>query len=226
MRRDEAMPHEDTFVIVGLTGGIASGKTTVAEMIDDLGTPVIDADRIAREVVEPGQPAWRDIKEAFGEEVITHDGNLDRPALGEVVFNDPHARKQLDTITHPRIAQLMMERANELREEGHRWVVYDAALIVENGIHEWLDALIVVAADEDVQLERIIKRDGLSQSEAQKRIDSQMPLEEKIAVADYVVDNNGALEDTRGQVEQIFHQIEQGVRTRGTARPLDRDTSQ
>jgi dephospho-CoA kinase len=220
------MPHQDTFVIVGLTGGIASGKSTVAGMLEDLGAPVIDADVIAREVVEPGAPALADIKEAFGEDVIAEDGTLDRPALGEVVFGEVDARKKLDAITHPRIAQRMMERANELREEGHQWVVYDAALIVENGIHEWLDSLIVVAADPEVQHERVVERDNLSRSDAQKRIDSQMPLEDKIAVADYVVDNNDTLEQTREQVEQVFRQIEQGVRTRGTAKPVDRESPQ
>jgi dephospho-CoA kinase len=211
---------------VGLTGGIASGKSTVAGMLEDLGAPVIDADVIAREVVEPGAPALADIKEAFGEDVIAEDGTLDRPALGEVVFGEVDARKKLDAITHPRIAQRMMERANELREEGHQWVVYDAALIVENGIHEWLDSLIVVAADPEVQHERVVERDNLSRSDAQKRIDSQMPLEDKIAVADYVVDNNDTLEQTREQVEQVFRQIEQGVRTRGTAKPVDRESPQ
>ncbi|MFP4597680.1 MAG: dephospho-CoA kinase [Persicimonas sp.] len=209
----------ENFVIVGLTGGIASGKSTVAAMLEDLGTPVIDADQIAREVVEPGEPALEEIREAFGEEVIDEDGALDRPALGEVVFGDANARKRLEAITHPRIGQRMMERANELREADHRWVVYDAALIVENGMHRWLDSLIVVAADPEVQLDRLLARDDISAEQAQSRIDSQMPLEDKITVADYVVDNNGTLEDTRRQVEDIHTQIDEAVRTRGTAKP-------
>jgi dephospho-CoA kinase len=218
------MPHQDTFVIVGLTGGIASGKSTVADMLEELGAAVIDADVIAREIVEPGQPAFMDIKETFGADVIGEDGRLDRPALGSVIFDDAQAREQLDAITHPRIAERMMQHANDHREAGQRWVVYDAALIVENGIHEWLDSLIVVAADRAVQLERIVERDELSHSEAQKRIDSQMPLDDKVAVADYVIDNDGTLEDTREQVEQIFRHIDHGVRTHGTAKPVD-DTS-
>ncbi len=213
------MGTANQFVIVGLTGGIASGKSTVAAMLDELGTPVIDADQIAREVVEPGEPALDEIREAFGEAVIGEGGALDRPALGEVVFSDPAARKRLEAITHPRIGQRMMERADELREAGHRWVVYDAALIVENGMHRWLDSLIVVAADPEVQLERIVERDDISAEQAQSRIDSQMPLAEKIAVADYVVDNNGTLEETRRQVEDIHAQIDEAVRTRGTAKP-------
>lgn len=217
------MPQDQTFVIVGLTGGIASGKSTVANMLSELGARVIDADVIARKIVEPGEPAWVDIKETFGEEVFHEDGPLDREALGQVVFGDERARKKLEAITHPRIGQRMMERAQQIQREGHRWVIYDAALIVENGIHEWLDSLIVVAADRDVQIKRLIERDGISREDALKRIDSQMPLEKKIAVADYVIDNNGTLEETQEQVEQLYQQIEEGVRTRGTAAPFDED---
>lgn len=217
------MPQAENFVIVGLTGGIASGKSTVANMMADLGARIIDADVIARHVVEPGQSALADIREAFGEEVIDEDGALDRAALGQVVFEDPQARQRLNAITHPRIAQRMMQRAEQMREEGADWVIYDAALIVENGIHRWLDSLIVVAADHDVQLERLMQRDGLARQEALQRIDSQMPLPEKIAVADYVIDNNGPLADTLEQVEEVYAQIERGVRTRATAKPLERD---
>lgn len=217
------MPQADTFVIVGLTGGIASGKSTVANMLADLGARIIDADVIARKIVEPGEPAWKDIRETFGEEVFHDDDTLNREALGEVVFGDPEARKKLETITHPRIGQRMMERAQQIRSEGHDWVIYDAALIVENGIHEWLDSLIVVAADRDVQVKRVIERDKMSRDQAVQRLDAQMPLEEKVAVADYVIDNNGTLGQTREQVEQIYQQIGRGVRTRGTAKPAEQD---
>ncbi|QDG54214.1 dephospho-CoA kinase [Persicimonas caeni] len=217
------MPQDDTFVIVGLTGGIASGKSTVANMMAELGARIIDADVIARKIVEPGEPAWEDIREAFGDEVLRDDDTLDREALGKVVFGDREARKKLESITHPRIGQRMMERAQQIRSEGHHWVIYDAALIVENGIHEWLDSLIVVAADRDVQIKRVMERDNMSHDEAVQRLDAQMPLEEKIAVADYVIDNNGTLQQTREQVEQIYQQIEEGVRTRGTAKPADED---
>lgn len=216
---DEAMPEAKHFVIVGLTGGIASGKSTVANILEDLGARIIDADVIAREIVEPGQPALADIRQAFGDGVLQDDGHLDRAALGEVVFGDPAARKKLDALTHPRIAQRMMQRAGELREQGYDWVVYDAALIVENGIHRWLDSLIVVAASPQVQLERLMQRDGLSRAQAQQRIDAQMPLADKIAVADYVVDNDATLADTGAQVDAIFQAIEHRVRTRGSSKP-------
>ena len=220
------MSQDETFVIVGLTGGIASGKSTVANMLGDLGARVIDADVIAREVVEPGEPAWVDIKETFGDEVFHEDRTLDREALGQVVFGDQRARKKLGAITHPRIGQRMMQRARQIHSEGHEWVVYDAALIVENGIHEWLDSLIVVAADRDVQIKRLMERDAMSRDDALKRIGSQMPLEEKIAVADYVIDNNGTLDETLEQVQELYGRIEEGVRIRGTAHPIDEEDTQ
>lgn len=215
------MSNATSFYIVGLTGGIASGKSTVAEMFEELGVPVIDADVIARQIVEPGEPALREIAEAFGDEVVREDGALDREALGARVFEDEGARDRLEQITHPRIAQKMRERADELREEGHRWVLYDAALIVENNMHRWLDALVVVAADPAVQEARIVERDDLTPEEARKRIDAQMPLEAKVEVADYVIDNNGSLERTRRQVEDVFERIENRIRSGAKLRPSD-----
>ncbi len=215
------MPQAKNFVIVGLTGGIASGKSTVATMFEEMGARIIDADVIAREVVEPGQPASEDIRRAFGDGVFCDDATLDRAALGEVVFGDPQARRTLEGITHPRIAQRMMERADECRKQGYGWVIYDAALIVENGIHRWLDSLIVVAADPQVQIERLMARDGLTREQAQRRLDAQMPLADKVAVADFVIDNGGPLAQTREQVEDLYQRIEHGVRTRGTAKPLE-----
>lgn len=215
------MSQSDAFSVVGLTGGIASGKSTVAGMFEDRKVPVIDADVIAREIVEPGEPALEDIEEAFGAEVIRQEGSLDREALGNIVFGDDQARATLDAITHPRVAQRMAERARALREQGHRWVIYDAALIVENDIHEWLDALIVVSADRATQIERLIRRDGLSREDAIARIDSQLPLEQKVAVADYVIDNNGTLEDTIEQVERVYERIRDNLADHGSAAPRD-----
>jgi dephospho-CoA kinase len=209
----------EPFAIVGLTGGIASGKSTVSEMFSDLGVPIIDADLLARQVVEPGEPALDEIREAFGDEVINQQGALDREALGEVIFSDEEARQTLEQITHPRIARRMQQRAAEARQAGEGWVIYDAALIVENGLHEAFDALVVVAADPDVQIERLTERDGISEQEARGRLDAQMPLDKKVAVADYVIDNNGSLAETRRQVDSIHEQIERGLKTEGTALP-------
>lgn len=213
------MTEQDAFSIVGLTGGIASGKSTVAGIFEDFGVPVIDADVIAREIVEPGEPALDEIEETFGSAVIDEDGALDREALGSIVFGDDEARARLDAITHPRVAERMATRARDLSDEGHRWIIYDAALIVENDLHEWLDALIVVSVDRATQIERLIRRDNLDRGQAVERIESQLPLEEKVAVADYVIDNNGTLEDTIEQVERLYARIEEALETHGTAAP-------
>jgi dephospho-CoA kinase len=215
------VPHQDdssdTFVIVGLTGGIACGKTTVAGMLEELGAPVIDADDLAREVVQPGEPALEDIVDTFGEEMLTDEGELDRDALGDRVFDDDEARATLESITHPRIAQRMQQRAHALRESGVDWVVYDAALIIENDLHHALDSLIVVTASEQTQIERLVARDDLSRQKAQDRIDAQMPVDQKADFADYVIDNDGSLDDTRRQVEEVYHIIDRGIAMFGTA---------
>lgn len=188
---------------VGLTGGIASGKSTVARMFEQLGVPVVDADAIAREVVEPGQPAHEEIREAFGDEVLEPDGTLDRKKLGAVVFGDREARARLNAITHPRIAQRSGERMAELQRGAHPYLVYEAALLVENGAYKAFDALVVVAADRATQLRRLQRRDALDESQARARLDAQLPLEHKVEVADYVVHNEGDLEETEEQVRQV-----------------------
>ena len=191
------------FPVVGLTGGIASGKSTVSRMFRELSVVVLDADEIAREIVEPGEPACGEIREAFGDGVFLPNGQLHREALSRVIFADPSARSQLGAITHPRIGQRMMRRARQAHEAGAAWVIYDAALIVENGIHCMLDALIVVAIEPRTQLARLMARDGIGEAEARARIAAQMPLEQKLAVADHVIDNGGTLEETRAQVERL-----------------------
>lgn len=197
------------FAMVGLTGSIASGKSLVAGHLIELGVPLVDADILAREIVEPGEPAWEDIRERFGEEVLNADQTLNRGALGALIFADEDARRALESITHPRIAQRLMQYAQQYRMDGEPWMVYDAALLVENNAHRWLNALIVVAVEPEVQLERLMRRDSLSAEEAQQRIDSQMPVEDKMKVADYVIDNNGTRDQTRAQVDEIFNQLTQ-----------------
>ncbi|MBA2661489.1 MAG: dephospho-CoA kinase [Bradymonadaceae bacterium] len=206
-------------IIVGLTGGIASGKSTVTNLLRELGVEVIDADAIAREIVMPGQPALPEIVEAFGPELIGSDGQLERSALGARIFSNATERAKLNQITHPRIAQAMMDKAREAFERGHDWVVYDAALLVENGIHHFLDSLIVVAAERETQIARITERDGLERAQAEARIDAQMPLEAKIAAANYVIDNNHDIARLRRQVLELFESISKNVRERGTAKP-------
>lgn len=198
----EALPR-----IVGLTGGIASGKSTVSAIFRELGAFVIDADEVARDVVRPGSEGLNEIVARFGKTVLREDGSLDREALGKVVFSDAAARQDLNMITHPRIGMEMMARAAQAGAEGHPFVIYDAALIVENGLHHALQGLIVVACRPETQLQRIMSRDGLSETDARARIEAQLPLAQKIAVATWVIQNDGKLEDTRAQAEHIYAEL-------------------
>jgi len=192
---------------MGLTGGIASGKSTVAAMLRELGAAVVDADALAREVVEPGRPALDEIVARFGRGVLAPDGRLDRSKLAAIVFADPEARLALNAITHPRIAQLAAERGLALAAAGAPLVFYEAALLVENGIHRGLSALVVVSVPPEVQLARLVERDGLSKEEARMRLAAQLPLSEKVKVAHHVIDNSGSLSETRSQVERVYARL-------------------
>jgi dephospho-CoA kinase len=189
--------------VYGLTGGIASGKSTVTSMFRDRGIPVIDADQLAREVVEPGQPALAEIEKRFPGS-IGADGRLDRAKLGALVFQDAEARAALSKITHPRIQALAIERTSTLAQTGAPVAIYDAALLIENKIHEALDGVILVSLAEDVQLQRLMARNGYSETEAKQRIASQMPLEQKRPFATWVIDNGGSLDETRAQVDHVI----------------------
>lgn len=176
---------------IGLTGGIASGKSTVAALFRASGITVVDADAVAREVVLPGTPGLTAIVEAFGTEVLGADGALDRKALGAQVFAEPAKRKALEAITHPRIFARSMELLGERAREGDLYAMYEAALLVENQSYRMFQALVVVAAKRETQLARIAERDGLSPDEAEARLDAQAPLQAKIDVADHVIWNDG-----------------------------------
>lgn len=192
------------FLLVGLTGGIATGKSTVSELFRMLGAVVIDADQLARDVVEPGQPALAEIARAFGDHVLDAGGRLDRKALGAVVFADPARRRRLEAIVHPRIRQRLARRLADLTEEGFRGlVVFDAPVIVESGFHREMDKLVVVTADEATQLARLKAREGIGDDEARRRIACQLPLAEKVALADYVIDNSGDRAATETAVRRV-----------------------
>jgi len=179
---------------IGLTGGIASGKSSVARVLRELGLPVIDADQLAREVVARGSEGLAAVVEAFGAEVLDADGNLDRERMAQRVFADADARKTLQGIVHPRIAQLSAQRVAQAKAESAPYVVYEAPLLVEVGAHKGLDALIVVAASEQAQVARAASRDGLAAPDVRQRIAAQLPLARKVEVADYVIANDGTLE--------------------------------
>lgn len=193
--------------VVGLTGGIACGKTTVAEMFGDLGIPIVDADDLAREVVEPGTPGLQRVVDEFGKGVLDAEGRLDRKKVGDMVFNDKEARDTLNSILHPLIGAAGAERLQALQEHPAPYLVYEAALLVETGSYKAFSALVVVSADESLQRLRLIARDGYTVGEANARIASQLPLARKIAVADYVVTNNGDLEATRQQVGEVHAKL-------------------
>jgi dephospho-CoA kinase len=193
--------------LFGLTGGIASGKSTVASRLRARGVPVIDADALAREVVAPGTDGLRAIVDAFGTSILAPDGSLDRKALARVAFADDAARKKLEGITHPRIGQLAMQRAAEQARAGEPLVCYEAALIVENGMADAMRPLVVVACSPEVQLARVRARDRASAEDAMARIRSQKSTEEKIAVADFVIDTSGTLEQNAEQTDRTLDAI-------------------
>jgi dephospho-CoA kinase len=188
--------------VVGLTGGIASGKSTVGRAFAALGVPVVDADQLAREVVAPGTEGLEEIVRTFGSGVLLADGSLDRKALGAIVFSDAALRSKLNAITHPRIALVSAERMKALAALAP-YVLYEAALIVENGAYKTMNGLVVVKADELAQLERLMQRDQLSEAEARARIAAQAPLAAKLAVADYVIDNSHSLDALHERVANV-----------------------
>ena len=195
--------------VIGLTGGIATGKSTVASMLRGLGAKIIDADELAREVVKPDQEAWREIVEAFGSEVLRQDRTLNREKLRKIVFADKKARKRLDSITHPRIRALAQERIEKLAAEGADIIIYEAPLLFENRVHLWLRPVILVTSDSETQKRRLRERDRLSESEIRHHLEAQMPLEEKTKLANFVIDNSGDLEELQSQVQKIWEKIQQ-----------------
>lgn len=194
-------------LVLGLTSGIGGGKSVVAELFRELGAAVVSADDLAREVVRPGSPVLARIVEHFGARALHKDGSLDRVWLAERIFSDPAQRRTLDRITHPAIAALARRKFDALAQAGAQVVVYDAPLLYEAGADGQVDAVVVVAVDEAVQLQRLMARDGLDRHTAKVRMAAQMPLSQKIARADYVIDNNGSLEETRAQVVALMVRI-------------------
>lgn len=195
--------------IWALSGGIASGKSTVAKMIEARGGRVIDADDIAREVVEPGTEGLQEIVEHFGETILHPDGTLHREALGARVFEDEKARQQLNAILHPKILVRSLEHMQKALADKPRPIFYDAALLVESGSYTNFEGLIIVAAKPDIQRQRVMQRNNLSAEEAQQRIDAQWPMEKKVAVADHVIWNNGSLEELEESVDKLLKNLQE-----------------
>lgn len=194
--------------VIGLTGGIASGKSTVARMLAARGAAVVDADRLARQVVEPGQPALAELVARFGSQILTPDGQLDRKRLGAIAFADPQARADLGRITHPRIAAASAAAIATWADGGAGVVFYEAALLVENRAHTGLAGLIVVSVSPEVQHGRLVARDGLSPEEATARIAAQAPLADKLAAATWVIENHGAEAALAAEVDRVVAEVE------------------
>ena len=193
--------------LIGLTGGIASGKSTVADILRRLGAAIVNADVLAREVVEPDEEAWREIVEAFGSDIIQVDKHLDRQKLRKIIFDNPDARKKLETIIHPRVRALAEKRIQEHSAAGYNVVVYEVPLLFEGNIHHWLRPVILVACDPAIQIKRLGQRDQVDEADAQKHIAAQMSLAEKRKLADYTIENNGTLKDLEKQVREVLEKI-------------------
>jgi dephospho-CoA kinase len=193
--------------LFGLTGGIASGKSTVASRFRARGVAVVDADALAREVVEKGTPGLAAVVEAFGAEVLTASGEMDRKRVADIVFRDPAARARLNGILHPRIGALTMTRASELAARGEALACYEAALLVENGMAEMCRPLVVVAASVDAQVARGAVRDGVREDDVRARVAAQMPLSAKVAMADIVIENEGTLADLAARADDALDRV-------------------
>jgi dephospho-CoA kinase len=197
-------------LLVGLTGGIASGKSVVAARLAGHGAVVVDADRIAREVVEPGTPALARIAEEFGPGVIAADGTLDRAALGAQVFSDPQKLALLNSITHPAIRELSQRRFREAGEaDPDAVVIYDVPLLTDARGAEEFDVVVVVSAPEDVRIERMVAHRGMSLEEATRRIRSQVPEEQRLALADIVIESGGTLDETLSRADEVWAELHQ-----------------
>jgi dephospho-CoA kinase len=204
-------------LIVGLTGGVASGKTAISQILKEEGAYLIDADQIARELVQPHTATWNELIKVFGKEILQEDGSIHRKRLAAKVFSDPEQRNLLNQILHPRIKAEMNRRVKEIgQKDPDAIVVIDAALLIELGDHREMDKVIVVTSTEKQQIERLKKRDGVDQEEAQRILFSQMPLEEKLKVADFVIQNEGSFEETRRRVKEIFQELKRiAIQRRG-----------
>lgn len=206
-------------LFVGLTGGIASGKGVVSEILKSLGACIIDADLIARELVKPGLPAWQEIVEKFGRGILSEDGSINRKLLGSKIFKDPAKRKLLNSILHPKIFEEVERQRREIeRKDPDAIVIFDVALLIETKAYKHVDAVILVYADRELQIKRLMERDGFTETEALERIRAQMPAEEKKKYADYLIDTSKPYEDVKRQTVDIVKELKsrRGKERRGS----------
>lgn len=189
---------------IGLTGGIASGKSTVSDLLRARGFPIVDADQLVRELSQVGMPALSEIRDAFGPTVFAKDGSLDRKHLGELVFKNPDKRRELEKILHPKVRQLAFDRRQSLAAAGIKAAFYDVPLLFEQNMQAMFDRTVVVHCRRELQLQRIMQRNGISQEEAELRLNAQLPLNEKARIADDVIENGGTMKDLEQAVERYL----------------------
>ncbi|HEX9758951.1 MAG TPA: dephospho-CoA kinase [Nitrospiria bacterium] len=195
-------------ILAGLTGGIASGKSVVSGLFRDRGAYIIDADRIAHEVISPSSPPWGKIVEAFGKEILLPDKSIDRKKLGRIVFDDPEKREELNAIVHPRVfAEEERQRKAIVDRDPQAVIIFDVPLLIETRSFELMDKVILVYVNRALQLKRLVERDNLTRDEAKKRVDSQIPLKEKRQYADYIIDGGEPIDQIRERVEEIFLEL-------------------
>jgi dephospho-CoA kinase len=203
-----SLPNQAETLILGVTGGIASGKSTVADMLQELGAPIIDFDLIAREVVVPGSPAWKEIADYFGTVILKRNGSLDRKKLSEKVFANPEKRKKLESITHPWIVDLFLKRVNEHAKDDSTAILQAVIpLLFEAGLQKLVHKILVVSVPREMQVERLTKRDHISREQAEKILKAQMPIEDKRKQADFVIYNGKGLKETRKQVMDLWQTL-------------------
>ena len=196
--------------IIGLTGGIASGKSLVARVFQDLGAHLIDADRIVHELLEPDHQAWREVLDHFGKDILLPDNTIDRRKLGDIIFNDAEKREWLNKCLHPRVFEIYATQVCHLRcRQPDAIIVFDVALLIETGFYRTMNTVVVVYATKEQQIERLTSRHQLTRAQALSRIESQMPLDEKRKYADHVIDNSGTREETQRQARELFKKMKQ-----------------
>ena len=200
-------------LVIGLTGGIGTGKSEVSRILRELGATIIDADQVGHEAYRPHSPAWRDVVATFGDEILQPTGEIDRKQLGAIIFNDPEARAKLNSIMHPRMAEMVQEKIGELRHEGTEAVVVEAAVLVEAGWNSLVDEIWVTYSTEEKVMERIRQRNNLSEEDITRRIRSQLTFEERSRHADVLVRNMGSLDELREELESLW-----GSRVKGKVR--------
>ena len=197
-------------IFAGLTGSIATGKSSVCSIFEGLEAPVIDADMLARDIVRPGEDGWLSVVQSFGDGILLPDGNIDREKLGRIIFSDKTARDKLDNCLHPLIIKKLLSDAEKLKKSmGGSLIIADVPLLIESGMHKYFDKIILVYSDRETQICRLIRRSNLTIEDAEKRVNSQMPIEEKRKFADFIIDNCGSFEDLEIKARDVFFKLDE-----------------